>query len=374
MSGRRRYSKRYKRNTPTSSRAQWKGVYGHGQAMPDVLYSKAYATFSSGESWDAFGGPGNIFVNTNDTFMRDLTNNNPNPSPTTAGPHGLMVNNPNLQGSFTRAASTASQGFRTSAIPWQNIAQWAPRYNYCTIYSTDIILEIGNLFTLDAGFNPYGNGEDGYYLYYCLPNVAQPPSAWVDAVNPWGFQRTQRVSDLLKTPGVRRVKLRFPNTMGNESTVKIRIRWKLKDCNPGNSEYMNASVSTSGGVNWTDPIDRTGFDAANKRHLFYFWMGTDTSPSNFNMQARWTCQMYCKFKCWQPRFGVLAPVLGGGGLTFRTQDFIDNPPQEGEEEHPPDEMEYEETSVPSTPVIEQLTRELAQFGNAQKPKIPYKKL
>lgn len=346
--------------------------------MPDTLYTKVWMNANSAENWDTFGPAGTIFVNSGDIFQRDLTT-----SAVLAGPHSFCVNDTQNVGIFTRATTLASQDFRTNSIPLQNINQWANKYNYCTVYQTDIILEIGNLYTLDAGFSPYGNGEDGYYLYYALPNIAAPTSVYADAVNPWAIHRSlTRVTDVLKTPGIKRVKLRFPNTTGNETTVKLRIRFKLKDVYGSMENYMLRSVGSTDGAKFTAPIDRTGFNAAVNRHMFYFWMGTDAATSNWNMQARWKASMYFKVKLWQPRFGSVAP---SAGLRIKTRDDLPVDELPTVEEQDEDAMDFEkleppgddddDDSVPSTPVIEQLTRELAQFGNAKKnvPKTSSKK-
>lgn len=355
--------RRYKRNRTSRSKADWKGIFGkNGQTFPNELYTTVYQLMASGESWDVHGAPGNIFCNQGDRMQRDLTT-----ASTGLGPHAIGCNSPIGECSFTRAVSLGSQNWRTPTVPLNNINQWAPRYQYCTVYGCNIVLEIGNIYTLDAGFNPYGNGEDGMYLYYCLPNVRTPPNSWVDAVNPWAINaQTSKVTDVIRTVGIRRVKLRFPNTTGNENTTKIRIAWRLKDIAGVEGNYMESSVSSTTGVTWTVPSERDGFTDAsnNRRHMFYFWMGSDNLTSNFNFQARWKASIYYKIKLWQPRFGIIAPVMG---FQFRTQEMIDNPPEEEQEEGhtSSDQMDFE-TSVPSTPIIEQLAQELKQLNAPKK--------
>ena len=67
-------------------------------------------------------------------------------------------------------------------------------------------------------------------------------------------------------------------------------------------------------------------------------------------------------KLFEPRPNTLAPRL-----TLRTrehdEDYLERKPEEEEEEQF-DQME--DCSLPSTPLIEQLTREVAQLGNAKK--------
>lgn len=348
----RRYArKKYMRQRTAGPVADWKGVFAGRSPNPDTLYTQVMQEFTSDELWGA-ASPGKIFVNQNMIFQ-------PNPAATTAYPHAVCVNSPKLQMMYPEA----SPGFRERTTNWIDINRWATYYEYCTMYQTDIVLEIGNVYSLDAGWNPYGQGEDAYYVYYSLPNVDIPPAAAGTAFNPWGISNTATpVSTVMRTPKILRKKLPYPNTTGISQGATIRIRWKLKDVGSPTPNYMMKSVSSnSNGTAWNEPVDRTGFDTGlgTKRHFFYFWMGTDNVAANNNVLARWKMKIYSKVKFWQPRATALAPTL-----SFKTGE-------EEQEEEQPEPPQYEEMqtdsyeSVPSTPVIEQLTRELSMFGNAK---------
>lgn len=290
-------------------------------------------------------------------------------SPASAGtayPHAICMNSPRLQMMFPETTPT----FRDKTVGWIDINKWASFYEYCTIYETDLILDIGQLFCLDAGYNPYGTGEDSVYVYYCLPNVDQPPGTAGTAYNPWGLASSLTpVSTVMRTPKILRKRLNFPNTAGKSSGCRLRIKWKLKDIGDAPPNYMEKSVSSNlNGSTWNEAGDRTGWDLSGtaKRHFFYFWLGTDNSDSLWNYQAKWTMKIYSKVKFWQPRSSLLAPTL-----TFKTEEMIQDEQGEQEEEKEPpvpdedwrEEMECD--SVPSTPIIEQLAQELKQL-NAKK--------
>lgn len=354
MSGRGRYRryarKKYMRQKTQGPRADWRGVFAGRSPNPDTLYTKVMQEFTSGELWAA-AAPGPLFTNNGFIFQNSPT------STANAHPHALCVNSPNLQMMYPESTPT----FRNRTINWIDINKWATFYEYCTIYQTDIILEVGNLYSLDAGWNPYGQGEDAYYLYYCLPNVDIPSNVAGTAYNPWGLQSSSTpVSTVMRTPKILRKKLNYPNTVGQSESFKLRIRWKLADIGSNNPSYMMKSVSANlNGTSWQEPVDRTGFDTnlTAKRHFFYFWMGTDNVAANNNVQARWKMKVYSKVKFWQPRYSALAPVL-----SFKTGEEEFEPHQEEE----PDDMQTDMfDSVPSTPVIEQLTRELHNLNNAK---------
>lgn len=300
---------------------------------------------------------GNVFVNQGNIFQA-----HPGAPTTAAYPHSICVNDMILTGFFPEVA--ANWRVRTQGN-WVDLDRWASFYTWGTIYQTDIILEVGSLFSLDAGWTGYLNGEDSYYLYYCLPNVEDPSNTAAVAYNPWAMTPFTQVSTVMRTPKIKRVKLTTANTAGKDISCKIRVRWKLKDIGGGQEQYMLKSVNRASTANQWDavPSDRSGWEAGARRHLFYFWMGTDNTASNYNVQARWNMQLYCKAKLWQPKYNVLAPQLVMKTSATETQALPEYPqvPLQNED----DDMEEEE-SPPSTPLIEQLTREVAQLGNAKR--------
>lgn len=300
---------------------------------------------------------GNVYCNSGSIFQNHPT------SVANAYPHSICVNSPVLQAMYPETTPT----YRTKTTGWVDINRWATFYEYCTIYETDIVLTVGNLFSLDAGYtNGYAQGEDAFYLYYCLPNVDIPSNVAGTAYNPWGLQSsTTPVSTVMRTPKIRRIKLKFPNTTGRDTSFTLRIKWKLKDVGTNNLGYMLKSVASNfNGTSWNEPLDRTGFDTnlSQKRHMFYFWMGTDNATAQYNMQARWNVKLYSKVKFWQPRANALAPTL-----SFKTAEDDSN---SDDQEEPQDQMDFETLepypeSVPSTPLLSQLTQELANMGHAK---------
>lgn len=352
--GRRRHGRRYQRQHSRGPVGNWKGVFAGRSPNPDTLYTKVMQEFTSDELWGAVP-PGNVYVNSGFKFQ-----NNPT-STANAHPHAICVNSPILQIMYPESVPT----FRQRAVGWIDVNKWASFYEYCTIYETDIILNIGQIFSLDAGYNPYGTGEDAVYIYYCLPNVDIPPATAGVAYNPWGLQtQTTPVSTVMRTPKILRKRLNFPNTAGRSSGCTLRIKWKLKDIGDAPMNYMEKSVSANfNGTGWSEPVDRTGFDTAlgTKRHFFYFWLGTDNGNSQWNYQAKWTCKLYAKAKFWQPRSSILAPVLN-----FKTGEQEREELEQGPvpDEDWVDDMDIE-GSVPSTPIINQLAQELKNL-NAKK--------
>lgn len=354
--GRRRRYARYQRQRSFGPKANWKGVYSNHAANPDTLYTQVYQRFTSGELFSSATSPGNLFCNSGRRWQNGTSGSELD----ACRPHALCMNDPKLCMQWPGPAPTTY----FSATNWIDLDKWATFYEYCTHYETNVILRIGTLFSLDAGWTGYLNGEDSWYLYYALPNVEVPPTGAAAQACPWNINSTSTpASTVMKTPKIRRIKLTTANMVGRDVSTTLRIRWKLRDVGDPSPDYMNKSVSAVdlGGTSFGAPVNRSGFsnfDAA--RHWLYFWIGTDNTPSNYNVQCRWECSIYSKVKLFQPRQTALAPFL----------KFVDGIEEKRLEEEPEQEdamledVPYE--SLPSTPLMEQLTRELQVLGNVPK--------
>ena len=351
----RRRKSRYQRSRSYGPKANWKGVFENRLPNPETLYTTVMTEFTSGEGWNGANIPGNLYVNTGEIWQKHKNSN-----VSTCFPHSIVCNDPRTRALWPSATIPTSLSWANKDVPFVDVNRWATYYNWCTVYELDIVLQVGSLFSLDSGWTGYLNGEDSYYLYYCLPNVEAPTDQPGTAYNPWGIDAvTTPVSTVMRTPKIRRVKLTTANTSGKDISCKLRIKFKLRDTTSA-PDYMKSSVSgNSNGTAWQQPVSRNGFflGTAYIPHCFYFWMGTDNTISNYNVQARWNMKLYAKCKFWEPRPTALAPRL-----TFATA--LDQPQEELDQDEMVEELPYE--SLPSTPLMEQLTRELQVLGHVPK--------
>lgn len=343
---------RYRRQKIAISKANFKGIYNSAQLDPDVLYTTARCHMNSGTGCiDGAIEPGNIFVNSGTTVQSIIS---------AGAPNVITLNH--VYPKFQKAGTSYATGSKITG-GYVGLDRWATFYNYLSIYEVDIKIDIGSVFTLDTTYD-YTFNEEGYYFYWCMPNQQFPNTTPQN--NPWGFPNTVDPDSLMRTPKIHRMKLNNMNTASKDFKT-VRLKWKLKDCAPGQPDYMVKNTSVTTGSAWGDvPYDSTNASSLTYWTL-YFWMGTDTGVSPINAQARWKCTMIAKAKLWQPRPGVLKPVLGFDPNPFRndwlphgkTRDHLLRLVETQEEQKEQDQVMDE----PMTPLLEQLTKELKMYKN-----------
>lgn len=387
-------SKRYKGRGKT--RVDWPGSF-HKARAPDVLYSKAFWTFSCDErqfqGLDASGNPSGASINWSLPALRIAKDScfSTNNSDTTPHWTSVNMNNPgtgpfvcsgrwkdDVGGNQDSTICRVTRNANLNAGP-MNLNQWAAVYKYMAPYKAKVSVTF-----LPAVVQP-GEADqpatddlnaDALIIYYMLPNRMIGECTSVNnstdraaLANPYGWstsRNTTNPSTIMQTSEVKYINLSSPNTIGGGT--RISAVWSLRNQKERNVNYMlkNVSLSTGSGSSaaWTTPIDLTITNASvpSPAWWFSFALGTKIGYSQFSYATRYRVNVTYYYKCWELRTDITSWQALLSNVLVPPQDT----PQDDDMDFEQLEQEEPYTSVPSTPVIEQLTRELAQFGNVQK--------
>lgn len=277
------------------------------------------------------------------------------------------------------ASSTNNQAQSAGAM---NLNMWAPVYRQMAIYKTKVMIEFTPAY-VDPNATSQAQVDDlaadKLFIYFMLPNRqfgdATNPRISTGAstiMNPFAWSNnmaTNGPTTIRLNRNVRRIPLTSPNTIGGGTTLKAT--WSLRNQMERNVNYMFKNILTSNGTAWGAPEEIAGnFNAptAAPGYFFYFGLGTDMGAATFTYRSKFRVRVRFYYKCWQIRDNTASWInLVNEALTARYAKALvapNKPVQDEDYMETDDQDDYD--SVPSTPVIEQLTRELSMFGNAKK--------
>lgn len=278
-------NKKYKGRGKT--RVDWPGSF-HKARAPDVLYSKAFWTFSTEEyqfqPLDTAGNPSNTGspyclapLRLNQDRVMTTNNGNTNYHWTS-----INMNNPgtgpfvcagrwfdNVGGGQDSTICRVTRNAAMNAGP-MNLNQWAAVYKYMAPFKCKVTVTF-----LPAVVQPAEPTQaqvddlnaDDLCIFYMLPNqqmgdVTATNNAADKAIlaNPygWGISATNtNATSIIQTSEVKVLPLSSPNTLGGRS--KIRAQWSLRNQKERNMNYMlkNVCLATGAGSSaaWSTPTD-----------------------------------------------------------------------------------------------------------------------
>lgn len=376
----------------------------HKARAPDVLYSNAYWTFSSDEP--QFVGY-NADGTTNGVLMRvpylDLvagkstTENLVGTFPCWAS---IQVNDPSnptvLMPYWVNDATTVDLGAGFGSATFNevynagpmNFRQWAQIYRFASVYKTKIVVEFLPAFVQPSeGSQPLVDdlNQDSLRLFYMLRNMTEGDSTTSRALaqiqtvgNPFSWALGVTPTKVEAQSDVKSIPLSSPNTIGGGT--KIGATWSLRNQKERNVNYMLKNVLQSNGTGnsavWESPTDISGTVSVGTApdtpsYWFQFMLGTHIGRSAFTYSTRFRVHIRYFYKCWDVRPEV---------VNWKAMMNLATAPRNPSLHPATDEMQVDEDwvpsadeSTPSTPLLEQLTREMQLIENAKKVPSSFKK-
>lgn len=365
----------------------------HKARAPDVLYSDAFFTFSSGETqWYQLGDTG---VPTATQMQpapawidggRWVSTNQPNNTPTMCGismsdlargpamasAHWLDSNGADITTSHIGIPTKIA----TEAAGPMNVHQWASIYKYMTCYKTVMTIEFLPLFRTSADAGVVADlMEDQIVVAYCMRNaqLGDTSGKWDSTtkdkvINPFLWNLTQyTTSQVLANSEIKYTKMTGPNTVGGGT--KIKVSWSLRNQKERNMDYMLKNVSESIANAWTPPKDLTTafyntVDNAPVENPEVYWAPTQwfqwcllsrMGHAAHTYKSKYRVNMWFKYKCWEilKDAPTWQQLLANHSMTTK---FIDNMDEEV--------MDCDD-EIESTPLLSQLAEDLSKLGYAK---------